>query len=136
MSTWVGLVPDQLRPALEQLLRASRYADECRADRWQFAVEISELLAGGATHTDIRWLIHRGFVLHGKETTIPGDAERSFRPLPATAIPSDARVVLSPEGAKEFEAELRIINSGSSLPAAADSLSVAAESNTKCAPAP
>ena len=106
MSAWVGLVPDQLRPALEQLLRASRYADECRADRWQFAVEISELLAGGATHTDIRWLIYRGFVLHGKETTVPGDAERSFRPLPATAIPADARVVLSPAGAKELETEL------------------------------
>src|SRR3954469_1452728 len=107
MPAWVGLVPDQLRPVLEQLLRASRYADECQADRWQFAIDVSELLAGGATLTDVRWLIHRGFVLHGRETTVPGDAARSFRPLPATAIPADARVVLSPAGAKEFEAELR-----------------------------
>jgi len=35
MASWVGIVPDQLRPALETLLRASTYAEECRADRWQ-----------------------------------------------------------------------------------------------------
>ncbi len=107
MASWVGIVPDQLRPALETLLRASTYADECRADRWQFAIDLPELLSRGATLTDIRWLIHRGFVLHGKETTVPGDAQRSFRPLPATAIPADAHVVLSPAGAKEIEAEIR-----------------------------
>src|SRR5437762_4615711 len=107
MASWVGIVPDQLRPALETLLRASNYADECHADRWQFAIDLPELLASGATFTDIRWLIHRGFVLHGKETTIPGDPQRSFRPLPATAIPADAYLVLSPAGAKEVEAEMR-----------------------------
>src|SRR5436305_13258021 len=118
MASWVGIVPDQLRPTLEKLLRASSYADECRADRWQFAVDLSELLASGATLTDIRWLIHRGFVLHGKETTVPGDAQRSFRPLPATAIPADTHVVLSPVGAKELELEMR--GRASKLPTEAD----------------
>src|SRR5438094_2533225 len=113
MASWVGIVPDQLRPALQTLLRASSYADECRADRWQFAVDLAELTASGATLTDIRWLIHRGFVLHGKETTVPGDAQRSFRPLPATAISADAHLVLSPAGAKELEAGIRGLTSKS-----------------------
>jgi hypothetical protein len=90
-------VPEHFETALAMLLDASDYSalDDC----WQFAVELDELLRSGATLTDIRWLIVRGLAEHGKETTIPGESQRSFRPLSATSFPSGTCVVLSKVGA-------------------------------------
>jgi hypothetical protein len=93
-----ALIDQGFRSALSLLLKASQYALDSRADRWQFAVEMSELTSRGATLTDIRWLILRGFGEHGKETTVPGDDERSFRVLSPTAFPLDTCVVLTVEG--------------------------------------
>src|SRR5438128_164279 len=106
MASWFGVIPDQFRPALLSLLRASNYAAECNADRWQFAVDLPQLFASGATLTDIRWLVRRGFALHAKETTVPGDAERSFRPLAPTSFPTDTCLVLSENGAAEIQAAI------------------------------
>src|SRR6478736_4874326 len=94
-----ALIDGGFRAALSLLLKASQYALDSRADRWQFAVELAELTSQGATLTNIRWLILRGFAEHGKETTVPGDDERSFRNLPPTSFPSGTCVVLSSEGA-------------------------------------
>jgi hypothetical protein len=93
------LISDRFRSALGLLLTAFDYAQDSGSDRWQFAVEVSELLSNGATLADIRWLILRGFAEHAKETTTPGDAKRSFRPLAPTSFPPDAFLVLSPAGA-------------------------------------
>ena len=93
-----ALIDPGFRLALSLLLKASQYALDSRSDRWQFAVELSELTSEGATLTDIRWLILRGFGEHGKETTVPGDDERSFRNLAPTSFPTDTCVVLSTEG--------------------------------------
>lgn len=93
-----AMIDGGFRSALSVLLKASQYALDSRADRWQFAVELSELTSQGATLTDIRWLILRGFAEHGKETTVPGDDERSFRNLPPTSFPHDTCLVLSSEG--------------------------------------
>jgi hypothetical protein len=92
----------QLRAALEILLRASDYATESKGDRWQFAAPLADILGSGATVTDLRWLIHRGFAEHAKETTIPGDPKRSFRPLAVTSFPSDTCLILTPAGAAEI----------------------------------
>ena len=75
------LLSDQFRSALAILLAAFDYAQDSRADRWQFAVELPDLLARGATLPDLRWLLLRDFAEHAKETTTPGDPSRSFRPL-------------------------------------------------------
>ncbi len=92
------LIDQGFRSALALLLKASQYALDSRADRWQFAVEMSELTSRGATLTDLRWLILRGFGEHGKETTVPGDDERSFRGLSPTSFPTETCVVLSSDG--------------------------------------
>jgi hypothetical protein len=92
-------VPEWLKSALAILLSSADYALDNCADRWQFAVEIADLLSNGAMLVDIRWLILRGLAVHAKETTIPGDSLRSFRALPPTSFPPDTCLMLSPDGA-------------------------------------
>ena len=95
MNEFAAHVPDRFRSALAGLLTAYDYALDAQVDRWQFAVELPTLLAGGATLADVRWLIARRLAEHGKEITIPGDAQRSFRSLTATSFPPDTCLTLS-----------------------------------------
>jgi hypothetical protein len=93
------LLSDQFRSALAILLTAFDYAADSGADRWQFAVELPDLLARGAALPDLRWLLLRGFAEHAKETTTAGDPARSFRPLAPTSFPPDTCLTLTPTGA-------------------------------------
>jgi hypothetical protein len=97
------IVAERFRPALDALVTAFNYAEDSQTDRWQFAIGIAELQASGATLADLRWLILRRFAEHGLETTIPGDAERSFRELVPTAFPEETCFVLSPAGASNLK---------------------------------
>ena len=92
-------IPDRFLPALAALLTSFDYAQDSGTDAWQFAIELPELLSTGATLADLRWVIHRGFAEHAKETTITGEPARSFRPLVRTTFPDDACVVLTTAGA-------------------------------------
>src|SRR6185312_7853921 len=71
-----------------------------------FAVTLTDVLSQGATLLDVRWLVLRRFAEHAKETTVPGDANRSFRRLPPTSLPADMCVALSPLGAETLRAVL------------------------------
>ncbi len=99
-------IPEHFKPPLLQLLTAADYAADSHADRWQFAIELSDLLSAGAKLIDIRWLVLRGFAEHAKETTSPGDPQRSFRLLAPTSFPPDTCVVLSPTGASALRAAI------------------------------
>ena len=99
-------IPDRFRAGLTNLLIAYDYAMDTQIDPCQFAVELHELHASGATLTDIRWLIHRGFAEHARETTVPGDKARTFRALPPTSFPPDLCVVLSAVGATKIRSLL------------------------------
>lgn len=90
--------PRAVIEALDGLRRALSYAADTGVDPWQFAVELDELVRHGLVVNDLRWLILKGLVLHARETTIPGATARTFTPLPATAIPPDARFVLTTTG--------------------------------------
>lgn len=92
-------ISDRFRPALETLLTAYDYAVDSQTDPWQFAVPLSDLVSAGASISDIRWLLLRNFAQHARETTIPGDTQRSFRILAPTCLPSDACVSLTSAGA-------------------------------------
>ena len=104
MSSFADLITERLQPALAALLMAFDYAADSGADRWEFAVEMAELLAAGAALADFRWLILRNFAEHAKETTIPGDPHRSFRPLAPTSYPPDTCLVLTSTGAQSLRA--------------------------------
>jgi hypothetical protein len=66
--------------AVVQLAEAHDYAQDVEAEPWQYAVEIGNLKAVGASDSDLRWLAERGYVEHAREVTRPGDASRRFAP--------------------------------------------------------
>lgn len=72
------LTSASLRAALALLAHARDCALNTRAAPWDFAVEIGELCAAGLTVTDLRWLVVKGLVAHGSETSLYGDKHRSF----------------------------------------------------------
>lgn len=92
-------VPRRLGPAIGVLLSAFDYAQDIGVCRWQFAVDVSELLATGAAIADLRWLVLKRFAEPAREVTVPGDRERVFRELPASAFQVDNCLALSSDGA-------------------------------------
>lgn len=72
--------------ALRLLAEAYAYSRELRRGVWDFAVEINTLRAAGATPSELRWLICKGYVVHASEITMPGDTTRTFRRPPAAGL--------------------------------------------------
>ncbi len=70
----------EIRRGLDQLARASDYAQDLETSSWDLAVEIERLLALGMTTSDLRWLVKRGYLSHARETTAPQDTDRRFEP--------------------------------------------------------
>jgi hypothetical protein len=66
------------RVALALLRQAYTYAQDAGADLWDFALEIEKLYLAGLTINDLRWLVAKGFVEHGQETSVYGEPHRSF----------------------------------------------------------
>lgn len=65
--------------ALALLTEAYQYARELGQSLWDFAVEIDVMHRAGVTNSDFRWMAYKGMLEHGRETTMVGDANRSFR---------------------------------------------------------
>jgi hypothetical protein len=72
-------VSARVRNGLRMLLQAYEYAVDVETSLWEFAVERPEMRSHGLTSTDLRWLVMKGWVEQGIETTLPGEARRSFR---------------------------------------------------------
>lgn len=70
----------KFRLTLKVLLDATIYAEETTSNRWEFAVELDQLVGMGLTHNDFRWLVHMGLVEHQREVTLEGDDGRAFQP--------------------------------------------------------
>lgn len=115
-------VAERLGASLNMLFAAFDYASDSRLDRWQFAVALADVLSQGASLLDVQWLVLRGFAEHAKETTVPGDASRSFRRLPPTSLPADMCLALSPLGAET----LRVLLPSQVAQAASESRDLAA----------
>jgi hypothetical protein len=84
--------------AIEVLYRARQYAENTRRDVWDFAVEASVLQRYGLTSADLRWLVCKGFVLHGSELSRPGSSIRSFRQQDGLSFESTTCFVLTDAG--------------------------------------
>jgi hypothetical protein len=80
-SRWHRLLLDapQVRAGMELLVEALIYARYAKRDISEFAVEIGSLRGVGLSHSDLRWLVCRGYVQHAEETTSLRDRARSFR---------------------------------------------------------
>ena len=98
-------IEESLRPGLALLWQAYRYALDAGADLWDFALESDRLYKTDLTISDLRWLVAKGFAEHGRETSVYGDAHRSFRPGRGLNFVRTTCFVLTPRGA-EFAARI------------------------------
>ena len=81
-------LPANISVGLVQLLHSFDYAAESSSSVWDFASEIGVLRAVGMTLGDFRWLVAKGFVQHGEETSVYGDRHRTFRPAAGLTFPA------------------------------------------------
>jgi hypothetical protein len=90
---------DNLCAALALLWHAYDCAQDAHGVAWDFALEIGKLYEVGLTITDLRWLVVKGYVAHGAETSSYGDAHRSFTPSEGLNFVTTTCVVLTEKGA-------------------------------------
>ncbi|MBA4020476.1 MAG: hypothetical protein C0483_25225 [Pirellula sp.] len=83
---------------LRLLLQSQLYADDVGADGWEFALDLVELKTVGLTSSDLRWLVLKGYAQHARETTLPGDAQRSFRPSKSLTLSKRTCFVITDAG--------------------------------------
>ena len=86
---------------LSLLLRALDYAADVGGEAWDFAIEISDLRETGMTTSDFRWLVGKGFVEHGEETSSYGAPHRCFRRGEGLTFLPTSALVLTSLGAAE-----------------------------------
>ncbi|MCA9166647.1 MAG: hypothetical protein KDB23_03220 [Planctomycetales bacterium] len=91
-------MPTTLDMGLNLLLQTSSYTADLNCDPWDLAVERGELLKLGVTISDMRWLVCKGWVEVGRELTLPGDPNRSFRRCKGLSIPRRACFILTTSG--------------------------------------
>lgn len=88
----------KLDHVLLPLLEASEYATDTDSDVWDFAISIRQLIRLGASETEMRWLVCKGFIEQGIEVTIEGDDGREFRPAGNLTFSRRTCFVLTPAG--------------------------------------
>jgi hypothetical protein len=97
------VIDRNFRAGLARLWQAYVYAEDAGAALWDFALENDQLYATHMTISDLRWLVARGLVEHGQETSFYGEPHRSFRPSGGFNFAPTTCFVLTPKGA-EFAA--------------------------------
>ena len=95
-----------LRKGLTLLWRAYAYAQDASADVWDFALEKDELYRAGLTISDLRWLVAKGIARHARETSVYGDAHRSFRSGNGLNFVPTTCLALTPKGVMFAERSL------------------------------
>jgi hypothetical protein len=83
---------------LSLLLQACRYAQELQCDPWEFAVEIRCLGHAGCTHSDLRWLVCKGYAAHAQESPRRDEVRRSFKAVASLCFTEQSCFVLMPAG--------------------------------------
>ncbi len=113
---------DQLRMALQLLLRAHDYAHDTQRDVWEFAIEIDEFLRTGISRSEMRWLACKDLVSLGREKTVSGQTRRDFQLMGGLAFSRRTCAILTPAG---VEVARRCHDSGRIAPIAAPGSSTA-----------
>jgi hypothetical protein len=95
--------------ALALLWHAHNCAQDAGTDLWDFALETVTLYEAGLTISDLRWLVAKGFAVHGQETSVYGGLHRSFRPGAGFFFEPTTCIVLTSEGVAFAEHLLRTL---------------------------
>ena len=99
--------------ALGRLARAHDDADDLNVDILQFALSLADLYQGGASESDLRWLVKRNYVIVLVEMTGEHATNREFRAHSALTFSERTCFVLSYAG-KLFVRSRRLNNGHSS----------------------
>lgn len=89
----------RFRQALAELLKGCEYAEMTGGNLWDFAVEIHLLRSFGLSDNDLRLLVQKRFVKHGREVTTERTDGRRFKPANNLAFAERTCFVLTPLGA-------------------------------------
>jgi hypothetical protein len=100
------MMPAKVLHVLAKLFEAARCARHSHCDRWEFAVEIDQLMSTGISTSHLRLLVRRGLVEHATEITLLGDRGRRFRVLQNLSFTERTCFVLTPTGIKAATAFL------------------------------
>ena len=95
LPTTLGL---RLTEGLHFLQEAHDLAVDVGVDVWEFALDLRELRSVGLTNSDLRWMVLKGYLQPGCETTLPGEPQRSFRPIQGLIFAKRTCFVLTPAG--------------------------------------
>lgn len=72
-------ITPRVQAALLTCFEAYTYARNVDRSLWDFAVEFSTLRRVGLSRSDLRWMVGKELLEYAIETSLPGDAERSFQ---------------------------------------------------------
>jgi hypothetical protein len=87
--------------ALQLLYDALEYAHQLGRSCWEFAEEIESLRQHGLANGDLRWLVCKGFVEHGREITETNEVGRKFRLDRGLCFSDETCFVLTDHGASQ-----------------------------------
>ena len=84
--------------ALRLLLEAYACARDLGCDMWEFAVEVDTLRDHGITNTQLRWLLHKGYIAQAVEKRVANAPQRAFRQITAPGLHQGGCFVLTESG--------------------------------------
>lgn len=87
-----------LKVAFETLLDAAQCAQSTQMQRWEYAVPISEMGNLGLSPNDLRWMINKRWLCHGRDLTQLRDCERKLEATEAVIFDDRSCFVLSDDG--------------------------------------
>lgn len=93
------LIDERLRAGLALLWRAFICAQDTGASVWDFALRTGRLYEAGATSSDLRWMVAKGFAEHGQETSGYDDTHRSFLRGKGFFFNEHTCLIITPSGA-------------------------------------
>lgn len=101
----VGIEPQIVqrgKSGLKLLLEARDFAEDLQRNFWDFALEIETLRSRGLTHTDLRWLVCKGYLEQASEILPGSGQERRFRDGGALTFTETACFVITDVGRELF----------------------------------
>jgi hypothetical protein len=94
------LTDSRMPSALTALAESHRLAVVANCDPWEFATEIGTLVAMGISASELRLLVHEGYLDHAREVTRNSDARRRFQPIANLSFPPSTCFVLTDAGVR------------------------------------
>jgi hypothetical protein len=93
------LSDESLRAGLALLWRAYLCAQDTGVNVWELGLRTGRVYESGMTASDLRWMVAKGFVEHGEETSGYDEPHRTFRRSKAYFFNNHTCLILTPSGA-------------------------------------